>query len=210
MIQTAPGICDALRSDTRALHDIAEKHPFQTALVAGRVTRHAYGRFLAQMFHVHRTLERCVAQSEHPAVRSVIKSAYFQSIRLTQDLDHIGLDDRSATRGTKRLMAEIESTVAEQPAAALGFHYVLEGSNNGSRYIARSIRLAFNLTEAGTRFLDPYGDDQRSKWLEYRAALDAVNMTPVESAIVLDAAARMFRGVTALCDDLNPETQHGD
>ena len=204
MIKTDSGICDRLKQETQALHDVAEKHPFQQALVAGQLTQQAYGRFLAQMFHLHRSLERCIADSGHPAVPTVIKPLHFQSLRLIQDMDHLELEDRTATPGTEKLITEIELMVRKRPAALLGFHYVLEGSNNGSRFIARSIRRAFGFTEAGTLFLDPYGDEQRPIWMDYRAALNAVDFTMEESQAVLTAAKRMFQGVAALCDDLEP------
>lgn len=46
-------------------------------------------------------------------------------------------------------------TIADCPAAILGYHYVLEGSNNGGRYIARPIRRVLGLGDEGTSSSTP-------------------------------------------------------
>ena len=78
----------------------------------------------------------------------------------------------------------MDRLASEQPMALLGILYVLEGSTNGSKFIARKVRPAYELpaTGEGSAYLDPYGDVQPARWQEFKAAMDALNLPAADVA----------------------------
>jgi heme oxygenase len=72
-------------------------------------------------------------------------------------------------------------------------HYVFEGSKNGGRFIARSVREAYALTGAdGTRYLDPHGDEQSARWRAFKETLDSVRLSDAEAHQVVAGATSLF------------------
>ncbi len=85
-------------------------------------------------------------------------------------LKNNGGDERNGIRS----IAE----TGDDPLRLLGMHYVLEGSNNGSRFIARHVGRAYQLsTGPGLRYLDPYGDRQRAYWMDFKNAMGKFQFT---------------------------------
>lgn len=199
-------IAARLKSETRELHTVAEHHPIQHGLVRGELPLQLYVANMAQLLCVHRALERALraACETCDAVRTLVREEYFQAPRLSADLRHFGADPEMAspTPATQELCARIEQCAQEHPAALIGYLYVLEGSNNGARYIARAIRRAYNLEHVGATHLDPYGDEQPAKWAAFRETLNSLDLSPDEADAIIEAADDMFRGVSAIGDDV--------
>lgn len=194
-----------LKESTAAQHDAAENHPFQRALVEGRLERTAYAENLAQLFLAHRALERRLRESAEtlPAIGAVVTEEQYQEPYLREDLAFFGIDPESieATPATRALVERIEQA---SPVELLGMHYVLEGSNNGGRYIAKKVRAAYDLEEdkPGTRYLDPYGKAQREKWMAFKATMDEQSFSAEEREKMVAAAQGMFDSIAAIGADL--------
>jgi heme oxygenase len=201
------GIMDRLKEGTKSLHDAAEGHAFQRTLFAGQLSRVSYADYLGQMYCLYAALEDALrqAQTHRPEISTVVKPHNLRQDDLTSDLAHFGLDPTkvSPLPATRALIDAIKDTRSTNPLALLGMHYVLEGSNNGNHYIAKNIRKAYDLDDAGARFLDPYGEGQRSRWAEYKQALGAVNLTEAESDALLAAAQEMFRAIGRISQELD-------
>ncbi len=199
-----------LKESTAAQHDAAENHAFQRALVEGRLSREAYAANLAQLFLVHRALERRLRESADalPAIGAVVTEEQYQEPYLREDLAFFGIDPESieALEATRSLVARIEGA---SPVELLGMHYVLEGSNNGGRFIAKKVRKAYDFEEdaPGTRYLDPYGDEQRGKWMAFKATMDEQAFTPEQREQMVTAAQGMFDSLAAIGGDL--AARHG-
>jgi len=203
----AAGFSATLKSETQPLHDEAEAHEFQRVLLNGELPRETFVQFLEQMLIVHGALERELraAASNVPAVGAVVQERYFQVPRLREDLAfHGGATSPSEpTPAVRRLVERIETAGRENPAALLGFLYVLEGSNNGGRIIAKKIAGAYGPESGeGLSFFDPHGRAQREYWKEFKQDLDAQPLSEADRAAILDAAKDTFRGVSAIGDDL--------
>ncbi len=56
----------------------------------------------------------------------------------------------------------------------------------------------------GTRYLDPYGKEQRSKWADFKTAMDQQEFTPEESAQIVDAAKATFLQIIEVETELYP------
>lgn len=200
-----------LRDSTTHLHAQAEGHPFQRSLVSGAVTRDAYARYLQQMLLVHRALESALrtASQTVPAIKRVVTAEQYQEPYLLEDLRYYSAPTEgvSPTPGARAVIERISRAAATAPESLLGFHYVLEGSNNGNRFIAKAIRGAFRLSGTeGVKYLDPYGDRQREVWSAFKAAMDAETFGQNHVQAMVDAAKDMFEGITAISNDLTAPT----
>ena len=209
MTEETQSVMQRLRESTRDLHDAAEHHDFQRAFAQGSLPKDRYVSYLEQMYLVHESLEQQLrkAAETSEAVRSVVDERQYQVPYLVEDLEFFEVDPDSIEplAGTQRLIDEIEQ-MASQPASLLGLHYVLEGSNNGSRFIARGLMPAYGLAPGpGLRYLDPYGDEQRERWHAFRATMDEVGFSQEDSDRLLEAARHMFQGIVYISDDLLAE-----
>ena len=202
-----PGIMERLKSETQDLHDAAETHGHQTALVKGDLPLERYIAHLEQHLMLHRALENALRahSSAHPAFDAVITAEQFQEPYLEEDLRHFGCDPQTVTSTpeTQEVVEDIERAAAEQPIKLLGFHYVMEGSNNGNRFIAMKIREAYNLSDGkGLKYLDPYGQNQRPLWMKFKQDMADQQFTPQEEDLLVEGAKEMFKGVGRISDGL--------
>jgi heme oxygenase len=209
MTEETQSVMQRLRDSTRDLHDAAEHHEFQRAFAQGSLPKDRYVSYLGQMYLVHRTLEQSLrsAAETSEAIRSVVDERQYQVPYLMEDLEFFEVDPDSIEPlpGTRQLIDEI-GQMASEPASLLGLHYVLEGSNNGSRFIARGLMPAYDMAPGpGLRYLDPYGAEQRERWLAFRATMDEVGFSQEDSDRLLEAARHMFQGIVYISDDLLTE-----
>ena len=137
----APTVMERLRAETADLHSSAEGKDFQRRMVKGELTRDDYARWLGQMLLVHRALEAPLRALMGSPAFAALREEQLQEPYLLEDLDALGQDPAAVTPlpATAALVASIERAATETPLALLGYHYVLEGSNNGNRYIVRQL-----------------------------------------------------------------------
>ena len=196
-----PAATDSLMADlkhaTQAAHVATEHQPFQRALVDGSLPRDAYLALLAQVRPIHAALEdrlwRAAATCE--PIRLVLHDDQRCTPHIDADLNHLAprTEHPAPLPATQRLLDAIDASAGADPVALLGWHYVFEGAKNGGRYIARSVRAAYALPpDAGTRYLDPYGNEQRLRWQAFKDAMDRLNLSPAQRAAILDAASTAF------------------
>ncbi len=197
-----------LREETMHLHKETESGPFQVDLLSGRLPLDSYAELLEQLLLAHRALERHLGRmaETHAAFRQVIHERQFQERNLMKDLLHFDRDPNRARAlpATQSLIDWIEETARSRAMALLGIHYVLEGSKNGGRFIARAIRRLYSLADgAGTCYLDPHGDDQQAFWQEFKSGMNRVDLTGAEADAIVEAAKETFRGLMRIHQELH-------
>jgi heme oxygenase len=207
MQSVVPSVMLRLKEATQELHTRAERSEFQQRLMRGTVPRDLYAQWLGQLLLVHAALEsRLVAlRDNRPDLAVLIRDELFQAPRLREDLAFLGLspDTIRPTPAVERIVAQMADAARACPASLLGSNYVLEGSKNGSRYIAKAVRRALPLTPGeGDRYLDPHGEDQPRLWAEYRRTMDEALFTEDETLAMIDAASRMFEAAEGIGADL--------
>jgi len=204
-------LSERLKAETRADHTRAEKHPLMAAMVAGRIDRAGYARYLAQMLHVHLTLETqlCRLAAEHGVFRLVVREHHMRTPDLLADLETLGqcVSGHPPLPATHLFRARIDGLAADAPVSLLGTLYVLEGSTNGGRYIGPAVRRALGLFEAagkgsGTEYLEPHGELQRDRWSLFKASLDVLSLSPADHDLIVAVASDAFRGVHDIFEDL--------
>jgi heme oxygenase len=196
-------IAHATNEPQRAL----KLHPLQRDLAAGLLPRGTYVAWLSQLYFVHRALEWHLGRLRAvvPPLGSVVRDHYFHTPALASDLACFGLGLQRLTplASTSVLIEVIDGLAVRAPLALLGIAYVLEESKNGGRQIAKRARLAYRLPPAhGVAYLDPYGEKQRQRWLDFRIDMEATGFEAEETAVICDAANLMFRSMLNVMDEI--------
>lgn len=193
-----------LRNETADLHQRAESQTFQQRMFGGALTRPEYASWLGQMWLVHRALE-----SELERVRSSdprfapVRADHCKAERLAADLAAVGGAEPKPLPSTARLIARIAAAAREEPLRLLGYHYVLEGSTNGNRILARRLLPALGLDAATAgRYLDPYGDRQREVWARFKEEMQQVELSTAECDLLVHAARELFAAIADLSAEL--------
>jgi heme oxygenase len=197
----------ALRESTATHHRRAEQHEFQQQLVRGTLPRPLYLRWLAQMLHIHAALEGHLDRlvTRNPQLKSVYDDGRGKVAPLQKDLAFLGAAaDQPALPAALGLMTRMDALATSHPMALLGVLYVLEGSTNGSKFIARRVRPAYELPASGegSAYLDPYGDLQPARWQEFKAAMDALNLPADDVHANILAAQQTFDAIRELGAEL--------
>jgi len=196
-----------LRNATAQQHRRAEQHPFQQQLVRGILPKPLYLRWLDQMRHVHAALEAHLDRlvTRHPELRPLFDDTRRKVPALQHDLAFLGFSaSEPALPAARALIAMMDARAAEESLALLGVFYVLEGSTNGSKFIARKVRPAYGLpaTGEGSAYLDPYGDLQPARWQEFKEAVDALDLPADQVEPMIQAACATFDAVHDLGGEL--------
>lgn len=211
-----------LREATADHHVRAEKHMVQQALVRGQATPGLYHTWLLAMRALHEVFEaRLETARRLPGFGGLIEDHHFRVALIDEDLDAMAVIIRRAAAAssssaiptrtvlgprTSAAWAAIDAMIEVDPAVVVGPFYVLEGSTNGGRFIAKAIRHSLPLPpNAGTRYLDPHGELIRERWARAKSAIDALPLTPAQHDAIIDAAQRTFDAVTDLMDEM-PKT----
>jgi len=196
-----------LREETAQMHKEAETRPFQLALMRGQVTREQYASWLSQMWIVHRALDAAMhaAAAQVREIRTIVTPEQYQEGYLAADLDYLGVNREQVKPlpATTEFVQMIGWIATDAPLLLLGIHYVLEGSKNGNKFIARAVRPALGLTKGtGDRYLDTYGEQQPALWAKFKADMGAIEFTSEQVDGLVAAAKETFKGVTQISEEL--------
>lgn len=193
-----------LKDDNWALHQIAERQETPGSLIKGQMPRDGYVGMIAQQILVNRVLDDAMRDAirNDPRVGELVLEEQMLSAYLLEDAAFFGIDVDAIepNPGTTRFVEHIEAHT-DQPLHLLGLHYVRLGACNGNRFVARVVRKAYALGEEGTRYLDPFGEAQRDKWMEFKNALDAMAFDDAEKDQVFDGTRAAY--VAAINLDLD-------
>lgn len=200
-------VMERLKLGTKDMHDAAEGRPFQRRMVKGGITRDEYADWLGQMYLIHRALERhLLGRLLGDPLFAAVREEQFQEPNLLADLAALGCDTHALRPlpATVTLIADVERAAAAAPLELLGYHYVLEGSKNGNRFVARQLVPALGLApRRADRYLDPFADAQPAKWAAFKADMGAIGFDAAQIDLLVCAARRMFEGISELSDQLN-------
>ncbi|MFG0312745.1 MAG: biliverdin-producing heme oxygenase [Phycisphaerales bacterium] len=193
-----------LKDDNWALHQIAERQETPGSLIKGQMPREGYEGMIAQQVLINRVLDDAMRDAirNDPRVGELVLEEQMLSPYLMEDAAYFGIDVDAIepNPGTTRFIAHIEAH-KDRPLHLLGLHYVRLGACNGNRFVARVVRKAYELGEEGTRYLDPFGEAQRDKWMEFKNALDAMPFDAGEQDQVFDGTRAAY--VAAINLDLD-------
>lgn len=207
MSETTHSIMLRLRSETRDLHTHAETRQLQQEISRGQVPQEAFAEYLGQLFLAHRGLEEALrsAAAEHEAVAELATPERMRVPDLESDLAHYGRDtgELEPMPATARYLELIDRTLESAPVTLLGALYVLEGSTNGGKFLARVLRQAWQVDGgAGLAYFDPYGEDQPRMWAEFRRQMDALDLSAEDRDGILTVARATFQAIADVSDEV--------
>jgi len=178
----------ALRRATAALHAQVD-----AAVMAGQPLddRGRYARFLATQYRFHQ-LAPAFFQDEalnqwFPGLAGRNRLAAVE-----QDCRDLGVD----TAALREAALPAPRGAADR-AAAVGWLYVIEGSNLGAAFLYKRALLLGLSAEFGARHLAPHADGRAPHWHQFVAQLDAAPVAAQDEAQTLEGARQAFARVIA-------------
>lgn len=195
---------EVLRNATWSDHESAEDEGYLKALMAGRLSREAYGELVAQHYFAYVALDNASrALADDPVAGPFVFPVLYREEALIRDLETIyGADWRSRiepSRPTRTLVARIEQ-VADCPGGYIAHHYTrYMGDLSGGQFIRMELQKIYGYQPGGGvdfYLFDEVGSLPRFK-NDYRARLDAL---PVD-----EAEKQRIIGETRLAYQLNTE-----
>ena len=209
MKQVATGIMGHLRETTRTLHKDAESRPLQRAMAKGTLPPGSYVMYLGQLRHLHEALEASLdtVSASHPGLAVLFTEDRRRVPDLDRDLAAFGVsvEDLPVLPATAEFMSRVEDLATSESVALLGPLYVLEGSTNGGKFLARVLERSLQIeNRAGLSYMDPYGDRQPEMWATFKRLADQVELTPDQRSAVTEAACETFRAIAAISDTVLP------
>ncbi|MFC7051618.1 biliverdin-producing heme oxygenase [Hansschlegelia quercus] len=186
-------------ADTQALSrrlkaETTEAHAALDAAIMAKApfaSREAYGHFLVVQHAFHAEIDRLINDVD----AAVLPRADRRFGQIEADLADLGL--APAAPSVPRVF-EPGQTV--DPARALGWLYVAEGSNLGAAFLLKAAA-GLGLDEAfGARHLAGAPEGRGARWRAFSAALDAVPLDPAGETRAIEGAREAFAHVRALVD----------
>lgn len=203
-MNATPPLSGLLKDATADAHRRAESGVLQRQMARGVLDEDQLIAYLGQLHRIHACLERGFDSHVRAAASINWCDEFRHSRNIQADLDALGAAPGGIPHlaGTRRLLNQIDAAAAAEPAALLGFHYVLEGSMNGNRFLARALRRGPAGSRCALAYFDPYGDEQPARWATFKATLDGIRLDPGLDQVILAAALRMFEGIAEVSDEL--------
>ena len=199
-------IMERLKAETNDLHSHAESRTLQRTIASGEVGRDAFSAYLGQLYLVHKTLEEALEASlgKHPAITAVATADRMRVPDLLKDMEHWQMDHESieARHATRRFADEIEKARGRDEVALLGALYVLEGSTNGGRFLARALRKSWDLGDKGLSYFDPYGDEQPHRWAAFKRDMTEASFDPQQEDAMVEMAKKTFLAIAEVSDEV--------
>ena len=198
-----------LKSETSDLHSHAESRTLQRAIASGEVDQTTFSAYLGQLYHVHNSLESALENSrnKNAAISTLATADRMRVPDLDRDLAFHGveLDQIAAGGAARQFAAKVEEIKALDPVALLGALYVLEGSTNGGRFLARALRKSWNLDGEGLAYFDPYGDEQPQKWAAFRRDMDEASFEADQQEAIIEMAKATFLAIAEVSDEVSAQ-----
>ena len=209
MTDLQKSIMQRLKAETRDLHSHAESRALQTAIGAGEVDQATFSAYLGQLHHVHSSLESALdsRRGDHQAIAAIATVDRMRVPDLDRDLAFFGVDPHRVPVGNaaRRFSQLVDETNEANPVALLGALYVLEGSTNGGRFLARALRKSWGLDGEGLSYFDPYGDEQRRMWALFREQMDEASFDAAPNNAIVEMAKATFLAIAEVSDEVSSQ-----
>lgn len=202
-VNATPSLADALKTRTQDAHTRAERHALQGAMVRGVIKPELYALWLVQMHEIWTALDAGLSRlaRNDQRVASMLKPAHEHSPRVAADLTDLGTPRTQPTQAAINFAKRIHDMAQANDVGVLGAWYVLEGSANGGRFIAKAMAKSFG-PSFPLRSLDPHGEAQRELWGQWRAGIDAAGFSMTEQDRIIAVASDTFDAITDVMNEM--------
>lgn len=195
------GLTSQLRQAIAAEHDAIERTAFSVDLMQGRLSRPRYGVNLAQMYHIHGTLE-AIADA-NPSLQHYFTSPMRRADVIERDLSALGssVEQYPVMGETSELVHDLRNQAAADPLAMLGAIYVLEGSRMGSLVLFKPLAVSLHVRPEPNQGLDYHIDGARETPLrlkQWKALVDAAAFSESTVSAIEACAVGLMQGLLAM------------
>lgn len=199
-------IMEALKEETRQLHNQTEGNDFQKSLFGGSLPKGQFVEYLGQMYLIHKSLEDALSElkASNLVVASIIEDHQYQQSYLQNDLAgaQIAVDQLKPLPATKVLIDHMTRLKNDHPMALLGCEYVLFGSKHGAKMMSKKIEKYGLSAPDSPNYFDPYGDKFAGYWQDFKAKMNAAQFSASEKEDAVNGAKDMFSGLSKVFDNL--------
>lgn len=183
-----PGRAMRLRLGTHATHEKLDKR-IMSADPFGGLDR--YAAFLRVQHALHSRVDRYYLDPQLEAL--------LPGLSTRRRLDSVLKDFEDVSGELPVPAVEVDEPV--DVPTALGWLYVVEGSNLGAAVLLKTATKTLGLSETfGARHLAGHSDGRALHWRNFTAALDAVSLQPEEDERAVEGARQAFAFVYDLVE----------
>lgn len=171
-----------MKAATHAAHETIDRSIMAAAPFASRAN---YGRFVRLQYRIHHAVD--------PLFRNPALAALLPDLAGRRRLDLVEQD--AADLDTPLPALDAHAGAPMEMAPALGWLYVVEGSNLGAAFLLKAAA-KLDLSESfGARHLAGHPTGRGLHWRSFTAALDAVTLDAAQEAQAIAGAQAAFRMV---------------
>ncbi len=202
-ISTKPSLTEELKTATNAIHLRLDKSSFFAALANKNLPIESYVNYLQAMAGINGTFEKEIQNADHPLLNIVWESSMEKLPAILVDLESLNStqieDIPLAIDGMLDTIKFIRICRVENPLRLLGIMYVLEGSTLGGRILKKMMLANFNFPDDnGVMFLDHYKEKKQTHWEEFKAKINALELSPNDQEAIIETACYFFKKIESI------------
>ena len=193
-----------LKEGTKVSHSAAENTKFVSSFLKGVVSRDNYKQLTANFYYVYRAMEEEIDKLDDFPLHDKLLS---RTNKLEQDLRYyygvMWRDKIEPSQATKNYVKRIQVIAQQTPYLLVAHHYTrYMGDLSGGQILASITKKALNLTTEGLKFYEFDIPNMKEYKDKYRQTLNDLNMSDVQTSMLIDEANYAFKLNMLLFDEL--------
>lgn len=193
-----------LKEGTKVSHSAAENTKFVSSFLKGVVSRDNYKQLTANFYYVYRAMEEEIDKLDDFPLHDKLLN---RTNKLEQDLRYyygvMWRDKIEPSQSTKNYVKRIQVIAQQTPYLLVAHHYTrYMGDLSGGQILASITKKALNLTTEGLKFYEFDIPNMKEYKDKYRQTLNDLNMSEVQTSMLIDEANYAFKLNMLLFDEL--------
>ena len=193
-----------LKEGTKVSHSAAENTKFVSSFLKGVVSRDNYKQLTANFYYVYRAMEEEIDKLDDFPLHDKLLN---RTNKLEQDLRYyygvMWRDKIQPSQATKNYVKRIQVIAQQTPYLLVAHHYTrYMGDLSGGQILASITKKALNLTTEGLKFYEFDIPNMKEYKDKYRQSLNDLNMSDVQTSMLIDEANYAFKLNMLLFDEL--------
>ena len=193
-----------LKEGTKVSHSAAENTKFVSSFLKGVVSRDNYKQLTANFYYVYRAMEEEIEKLDDFPLHDKLLD---RTDKLAQDLRYyygvMWRDKIQPSQSTKNYVKRIQVIAQQTPYLLVAHHYTrYMGDLSGGQILASITKKALNLTTEGLKFYEFDIPNMKEYKDKYRQTLNDLNMSEVQTSMLIDEANYAFKLNMLLFDEL--------
>ena len=193
-----------LKEGTKVSHSAAENTKFVSSFLKGVVSRDNYKQLTANFYYVYRAMEEEIEKLDDFPLHDKLLN---RTNKLEQDLRYyygvMWRDKISPSQSTKNYVKRIQVIAQQTPYLLVAHHYTrYMGDLSGGQILSNIAKKALNLTTEGLKFYEFDIPNMKEYKDKYRQTLNDLNMSEVQTSMLIDEANYAFKLNMLLFDEL--------